>query len=47
VTVSHDRYFLDRVVDQVVAIEDGEVRAYPGNYSDYLRRRGRRAKAPV
>jgi ATP-binding cassette subfamily F protein 3 len=38
-TVSHDRYFLDRVVDRIVAIEDGQVRAYPGNYSDYLRRR--------
>jgi ATP-binding cassette subfamily F protein 3 len=36
--VSHDRYFLDRVVDRIVSIEDGEVRAYPGNYSDYLRR---------
>jgi ATP-binding cassette subfamily F protein 3 len=46
-TVSHDRYFLDRVVDRIVAIEDGEVRAYPGNYSDYLRRRGRRVASPV
>jgi ATP-binding cassette subfamily F protein 3 len=39
--VSHDRYFLDRLADRIVAIEDGEVRAYPGNYSDYLRRRRR------
>jgi ATP-binding cassette subfamily F protein 3 len=37
--VSHDRYFLDRVVDRIVAIEDGDVRAYPGTFSDYLRRR--------
>jgi ATP-binding cassette subfamily F protein 3 len=37
--VSHDRYFLDRIADRIVAIEDGEVRTYPGNYSDYLRRR--------
>ena len=37
--VSHDRYFLDRVVDRIVAIDEGEVRSYPGNFSDYLRRR--------
>jgi ATP-binding cassette subfamily F protein 3 len=45
--VSHDRYFLDRVVDRIVAIEEGEVRAYPGNYSDYSRRRGRPVQTPV
>jgi ATP-binding cassette subfamily F protein 3 len=42
--VSHDRYFLDRLADRIVAIEDGDVRAYPGNYSEYLRR-GRRSAA--
>jgi ATP-binding cassette subfamily F protein 3 len=41
--VSHDRYFLDGLADRIVAIEDGDVRAYPGNYSDYLRRRRRSA----
>lgn len=37
ITVSHDRYFLDRVVERVFALEpDGVVRQYPGNYSIYL-----------
>jgi ATP-binding cassette subfamily F protein uup len=35
--VSHDRYFLDRTVEKIFALEgDGEVREYPGNYSVYL-----------
>ncbi|HZS77801.1 MAG TPA: ABC-F family ATP-binding cassette domain-containing protein [Ktedonobacteraceae bacterium] len=35
-TVSHDRYFLDKIVDKIVAIEeDGQVRVYPGNFSYY------------
>ncbi len=34
--ISHDRYFLDRVVDSLLVLRAGEVRAYPGGYSDYL-----------
>ncbi|MDO5335978.1 MAG: ABC-F family ATP-binding cassette domain-containing protein [Eubacteriales bacterium] len=33
--VSHDRYFLDRVVTKVIEIELGTVRSFTGNYSDY------------
>ena len=33
--ISHDRYFLDRVVDRIVELEDGALADYPGNYSDY------------
>ncbi len=33
--VSHDRYFLDKVVTKVVEIETGNVRMYSGNYSAY------------
>lgn len=33
--VSHDRYFLDKVVTKVVEIEAGETRVYSGNYSAY------------
>jgi len=33
VAVSHDRYFLDRIVDRVVVVRDGEVRAYEGGWS--------------
>jgi ATP-binding cassette, subfamily F, member 3 len=36
--VSHDRYFLDRVVDRVFAIEEGELRLYEGGYSAYAER---------
>ena len=34
--VSHDRYFLDRTVNQVVELEHHTLSAYPGNYSKYL-----------
>jgi ATP-binding cassette subfamily F protein 3 len=37
--VSHDRYFLDRVVNRVVHLEDGRSVAYEGNYSDFAARR--------
>ncbi len=34
--VSHDRYFMDRLVDHVFVFEgDGEIRDYPGNYSQF------------
>jgi ATP-binding cassette subfamily F protein uup len=37
ITVSHDRYFLDRTVEFIFAIEPGgNIRQYPGNYSIYL-----------
>jgi ATP-binding cassette subfamily F protein uup len=35
VAVSHDRYFLDRVVERTLAFEDGAIREYPGGYSAY------------
>ena len=34
-TVSHDRYFLDRVVNKIIEIDMGEVMLFNGNYSDY------------
>jgi ATP-binding cassette subfamily F protein uup len=40
--VSHDRYFLDRVCDQVVAFEEGGVFVQPGNYSYYLEKKKER-----
>ena len=36
VTVSHDRYFLDKVANRILAFEDGGVREFFGNYTDYL-----------
>src|SRR5579884_3993514 len=42
-TVSHDRYFLDKLVSKIIAIEaDGQVRLYPGNYSYYFEQSRRR-----
>lgn len=39
ITVSHDRYFLDRVVDQLLIFKDGQqINTFYGNYSDYLAR---------
>lgn len=35
--VSHDRYFLDRIVTRVLEIEDGAMSTYPGNYSQFAK----------
>ena len=43
--VSHDRYFLDRICDQIVAFEDDDVRVTPGNFSYYLEKRQARENA--
>ncbi len=40
--VSHDRYFLDHVVDKVVEIEAGRAISYPGNYSAFAQQRAER-----
>ena len=45
--VSHDRYFLDRICDQIVAFEDTGVYVQPGNYSYYLEKRQQREQARV
>jgi ATP-binding cassette subfamily F protein uup len=39
ICVSHDRYFLDRICDQIIAFEDNGVMVQPGNYSYYLEKR--------
>ena len=36
ITVSHDRYFLDKVANKILAFENGLVREFFGNYTDYL-----------
>ena len=37
--VSHDRYFLDKVVTKVIEIDAGQVRMYSGNYSAYAEKK--------
>lgn len=34
--VTHDRYFLDRVSNQILEVEAGKIYQYPGNFSEYL-----------
>lgn len=46
IVVSHDRYFLDRTVEFIFALEpEGNIRQYPGNYSVYLEYQQAAAKA--
>ena len=40
--VSHDRYFLDRICDQIVAFEEGGIHIQPGNFSYYLEKKKER-----
>ncbi len=47
VVVSHDRFFLDRVTDRTIEIEDGKAADYRGNYSYYLTERERRRKDAI
>ena len=44
VVVSHDRYFLDKVVTKIWELHNGKIEAYPGNYSQYWRLRTEKAK---
>ena len=41
-TISHDRWFLDRVAQRVVELEDGQAEFYAGNYSFYVEEKQRR-----
>ncbi len=36
VMVTHDRYFLDRVVDRIVEVDHGKIYSYPGTYAEYV-----------
>lgn len=44
VVVSHDRYFLDKVVNKIWELHHGKLTAYPGNYTQYWRLRAERAE---
>ncbi|HOF04523.1 MAG TPA: ABC-F family ATP-binding cassette domain-containing protein [Syntrophales bacterium] len=45
VLVSHDRYFLDRLVNRVFELRDGRCSEYLGNYSDFIEKRQAMAAA--
>src|SRR5437588_1971407 len=38
IVVSHDRYFIDSVVENVIVVYGGDAEIYPGNYSDHVER---------
>ena len=40
--VTHDRYFLDRVVNRIVEVDHGKFYNYPGNYSEFVRLKAER-----
>ena len=44
VVVSHDRYFLDKVVTKIWELHEGKIDVYPGNYTQYWRLRTEKAK---
>lgn len=43
--VTHDRYFLDRVCNKIIEIDNRQIYSYDGNYNYYLRRRQERIEA--
>lgn len=47
IIISHDRYFLDRVVSRIVEIVDGKAELYAGNYSYYLQEKQERYEAQL
>ncbi len=48
IMVTHDRYFLDRVVNRIFAFEeDGKICQYEGGYTDYVNRLAEEGKVPA
>jgi ATP-binding cassette subfamily F protein 3 len=45
VLISHDRYFLDKIVHKVVELKNGRLQSYEGNYTDYLNKKKQQAIA--
>ncbi|SDK63101.1 ABC-F family ATP-binding cassette domain-containing protein [Alkalibacterium thalassium] len=40
--VTHDRYFLDRVSNEILELENGKIQSYPGNYQQYVQLKAER-----
>ncbi len=47
IIVSHDRYFLNRVVTKIVEIDQGVVTTFKGNYTDYARKKAQLREAQM
>lgn len=47
ITVSHDRYFLDKVANKLLVFENGKINVFFGNYSDYLDDKAFQENLPV
>lgn len=45
--VTHDRYFLERVCNSIIELDEGELYMYKGNYSYYLEKREQRLETEV
>ena len=45
--ISHDRYFIDQLVNKVWYVEDGTVETYFGNYSDFINKLNGKGEVPV
>ena len=45
--VTHDRYFLDKVANEIVELDNGELYTYKGNYSYFLEKKAEREEAAV
>ncbi|MFS1663993.1 ABC-F family ATP-binding cassette domain-containing protein [Streptococcus sp. zg-JUN1979] len=47
ITVSHDRYFLDKVASKILAFENGRIESFYGNYTDYLDEKAFKENPPL
>ncbi|MGB9809363.1 MAG: ABC-F family ATP-binding cassette domain-containing protein, partial [Caldanaerobacter sp.] len=45
--ISHDRYFLDKVVNKIFEIENHQLKAYEGNYTEYLKKKKEEVQAKL
>ncbi|WP_252189336.1 hypothetical protein [Rossellomorea vietnamensis] len=42
--ISHDRYFINRMAQRIIAVEDNTLKSYSGNYDDYKSEMEKRRK---
>ncbi|WFA09175.1 ABC-F family ATP-binding cassette domain-containing protein [Tissierella sp. Yu-01] len=45
--ITHDRYFLDRVVKQIIELDDGNLYSYKGNYSYFVEKKSEREESII